>query len=75
MHGSRSKILMKNLVRQCCTEEFDSGVKELILIKSHKDVALLPVITVRLPYSVLNTRVCGLMAFNRFSKLDPFSSP
>jgi hypothetical protein len=29
MDGSRSKIPRKNLVRQRCAEEFNSGVKEL----------------------------------------------
>jgi hypothetical protein len=30
MHGSRSKIASKNLVRQRCAEEFNSGVIGLI---------------------------------------------
>jgi hypothetical protein len=31
MHGSRSKILSKNLVRLRCAEGFNSGVKQLIM--------------------------------------------
>jgi hypothetical protein len=32
MHGSRRKILSQNLVRRCCAEEFNSGVKGLMII-------------------------------------------
>jgi hypothetical protein len=31
MHGSRGKIPIKILVRHCCAEEFNSGVKGLIV--------------------------------------------
>jgi hypothetical protein len=34
MHGSRSKILSKKLVKQRCAEEFNSGVKGLSSIIS-----------------------------------------
>jgi hypothetical protein len=35
MHGSRSKIPSKNLIRQRCAERFDSGAKGLNYILSH----------------------------------------
>jgi hypothetical protein len=32
MHGSRSKISLKNPVRQRCADGFNSGVKELMYV-------------------------------------------
>jgi hypothetical protein len=39
MHDLRSKIPSKNLVRQRCMEEFDSGVKGLVISYAHVDVS------------------------------------
>jgi hypothetical protein len=40
MHGSRSKIPSKNLIRQRCAAGFNSGVKELMHSRMHLFAAL-----------------------------------